>query len=240
MNWSKIVAMLAPDSRGYNSHNLVIGKKEDSSAQIRSNYDYLKEQLTEAVEVKNGNASYLIIDQNSKQVAAAEKYLAKIKDEEFLDEKRFKDELTLDNLHYNKQDIPCGLCGKPLSANRSTLSNLGPICEHKVNEIINDKAEEPTEFKSIYAESLDQGELVWFKIKNQVEFVEIVESSTNEVSYINHKDLAKDIESNSNYTEMLKQNLFSIDKKDIQGVARVVSKKNEEKPLFDDLMDIFK
>lgn len=240
INWSKISQMLAPEAKEYNSHCLVIGKKEDSSAQIRSNYDYLKENLSEAIEVKNGSASYLLIDQKSAQVSQAENYLTRIKEEEFLDEKRFKEELSLDNLHHHKQDISCGLCGKPLSANRSTVSHLGPICEHKVNEIVKDQAQEPQEFKSIYSESLVQGELLWFKINNQLEFVEIIDSNSDEVSFINHKDLAKEIETNSNYTQVLKENLFTLNKKDISGVARVVAKKNEEKPLFDDLMEIFK
>lgn len=240
INWSKISNMLAPEAKEYNSHCLVIGKKEDSSAQIRSNYDYLKEKLTEAIEVKNGNASYLLIDQKSLQVPEAEKYLNKIKEEEFLDERRYKEELSLDNLHHQKQEVPCGLCGKPLSANRSTLSNLGPICEHKVNEIVNDQVKEPEDFKPIYSESLSQGELVWFKINHQVEFVEIVNITADEVIFINHKDLRKEIEHNSNYTQVLKENLFTMNKKDISGVARVVAKKNDEKPLFDDLMEIFK
>lgn len=240
MLWSKVANMLAPEHQPLEGHVLVLGKKEDSSAQVRSNYNYLKSKLSDAVEIKNGSSSYLVLNEKSTQVADAQKYLTQIKEEEFLDIKSFKEEQMMDNLHHHKAEVPCGLCGKPLSSNRATLSNLGPICEHKVNEIISEKSDLPEDFKSIYSEPVSKGEMVWVKIDNQVEFVEVVSDEKDQVTFINHKDMVKELNTNSNFTEVLKENLFTLPKSKIQGVARVVAKKVEDKPLFDDLMEIFK
>lgn len=240
MLWSKVKSMLAPESLDYKGHLLIIGKKNDSNAKIRSNYEFIKENIADAVEVKNGTSSYLLIDAKSKSMAQAQKYLNQIKEVEFIDDVKYKKELEIDNLH-KPREVMCSLCGKPLSANRSSLSNLGPICEHKVDNIINKEETVELEFKPLSQENVDKGEMLW--IKNQEgdeEFVEIVSCDSKSILYVNHKEFVKEVEKNSNYTEVLKENLKEIDKKDISGVSRIVPKKNNDKPLFDDLMEFFK
>lgn len=240
MNWSKISNMLAPEfKQTYANYLLVLGKKDDSSAQIRSNYKYLKSTLTEAVEVKNGNASYLLIAPQSSQVSQAETLVAKIKDEEFLDENLFKSEQSIDNLHHHKSSITCGLCNKPLSHERGQLSTLGPVCENKVQDIINDETPEPENFTSIYSESVDKGELVYLKINNHVQFVEIVGQSKDSLVFIDRKSLELELNKTTEFTKALNNNLSEVKKDDIQGVARLIAKKTDDK-LFDDLMEIFK
>jgi hypothetical protein len=241
MNWSKIAQMLAPEFKStYANYFLVLGKKEDSSAVVRANYNYLKNNLKDCVEVKNNNSSYLLINSNSSDLVKAENMVNKIKEEEFLDSTLVKEELELDNLHVHKPNVNCGLCYKPLSAERSSFSTLGPVCEHKVQNIIEqDEVPEEDKFSSIYSESVESGEMMWLKTDKEVLFVEICKNSKHQITFLDRKNLEKELKTNNNYTEVLEKNLHEINKDQIKGVSRVTPKKNEDK-LFDDLMDIFK
>src|SRR5690606_5294836 len=101
-------------------------------------------------------------------------------------------ELAVDNLHFHRPSINCGLCHKPLSNERSVLTTLGPVCEHKVQNIVNDQSVEPQDFSSIYADPVTKGELLWLKTSEGNKFVEICEDKKDKVLVIDRKGLEKD------------------------------------------------
>lgn len=238
--WNKVSKMLAPEYADlYEGYLLVLGSKIDSSAAVRANYRTLKDQLTQAIEVKNQNASYLLIKADSSQKQQAEELVQKISTEEFLDTKIYQEELDLSNLHHHKPVVNCSLCYKPLSSERSVQSNLGPICEHRVNNIVEQDSEVPTEWTSIYVDPVESGELLWLKTKMGVILAEVFQINQDKMLLIDRKGLTKALKDSNDYTKTLEQYLVELPVDEIEGINRLAPKKVENK-LFDDLMGLIK
>lgn len=244
MKWSKMAHMLAPRlADEYADHYLIMGQKPSSAPEIRSNYKTIKNELTEAVEIQVGDASYLLIPTKSAQVDQAEELVARVKTEVYLDTKNYESELAVDNLHHHKPHLNCALCYKPLSSDRSRVSNLGPICEHRLNQIVeNEDSKIPETWNSVYSEEVEQGELIWVKNKSgDVRFVEIMSIQGDDLIIVDRKGLEKELAKTDNYTKALQKHMQKVQKSDVEGISRLAPKKAESSStMFSDLMkDLF-
>lgn len=243
MKWSKMAHMLAPRlADEYPDHYLIMGQKPSSAPEIRANYKTIKSELSEAVEIQVNDASYLLIPAKSEQVDKAEGLVAKVKTDVYLDTKTYESELAVDNLHHSKPILNCALCYKPLSSDRSRVSNLGPICEHRLNQIVeNDNTPVPQDWSSVYSDEVEQGELIWVKTKSGIEFVEIMSSNGDELVVVDRKSLEKELATADNYTKALQNHMQTLNKKDVEGISRLAPKKAEStSTMFSDLMkDLF-
>lgn len=239
MKWSKMASMIAPKLSGqYQNHYLVMGSKPESAPEVRANYKTIKEQLSDAVEIQVNDSQYLLIPMDSKQAAQAEELVSRIKTEVYLDSKSYESELSMDNLHRSKPHVNCALCYKPLSSDRSRVSNLGPICEHRLNQMVDqDQVETPESWNSIYSDPVEQGEILWVKTAAGVILVEVMQEDKEGILVVDRKGLEKAVAQNSDYTKCLENHLQSIPKAEIQGISRLAPKKaEEESSMFADLM----
>jgi hypothetical protein len=239
MKWSKMAHMLAPKlAEAYPDHYLIMGSKPSSAPEVRSNYKTIKNQISDAVEIQVNDACYLLIPAQSPQVDQAEELVTRVKNEVYLDAKNYEAELSIDNLHHHKPHLNCALCYKPLSSERSRVSNLGPICEHRLNQIVEtEEIPDPETWNSIYTDEVDQGELVWVKTKTGVAFMEIMKVKGEEVTLVDRKGLEKELAHNDNYTQALQNHMQVLTKREIEGISRLAPKKSEENSsMFTDLM----
>jgi hypothetical protein len=245
MKWSKVSHMLAPKlADEYKNYYLIMGQKPTSAAEVRANYKTIKTQISDAVEIQVNDGSYLLIPSHSQQVEQAETLVSRIKTEVYLDTKNYEAELAVDNLHHQKPHLNCALCYKPLSSDRSRFSNLGPVCEHRLNQIVEEEVSSvPSEWSSVYAEEVEQGEIVWVKTKAGETLVEIMSIAGEDLVIVDRKGLERELSTNpnTNYTAALKKYMQNITKKDIQGLSRLAPKKAEaSSTMFADLMkDLF-